>query len=119
VTPFGFASDFCATSSNDRNHALLTFPTAANHLTQTRYETAEQKARRIVQEELDKLGWTEAELAKRAKGDARKIRIARRLRTETTMTLKWIANQLRTGAGAHVANRLYRARSNGDQLELV
>jgi hypothetical protein len=58
-------------------------------------------------------------LAKRAKGDARKIRIARRLRTETTMTLKWIANQLRTGAGAHVANRLYRARSNGDQLELV
>ena len=41
------------------------------------------------------------------KGDKRKIRIAKRLREETTMTLKWIAEQLHMGTWTHVANRLY------------
>jgi hypothetical protein len=34
-------------------------------------------------------------LAQRAKGDERKLRIAQRLRTETAVTLKWIAAELR------------------------
>jgi len=38
---------------------------------------------------LDKRGWTESELAARAKGKPGKIEIASRLRTETTMI--WIA----------------------------
>jgi len=59
------------------------------------------KARRIVNEELDKLGRTVAELAQRAKGDARKIQIAQRLRRETTVTLKWIARELRVGTWTH------------------
>jgi hypothetical protein len=62
-----------------------------SHPAQTRRETTEERARRILNEELDKLGWTGAELAQRAKGDARKLRIAQRLRTETAVTLKWIA----------------------------
>ena len=33
-------------------------------------------------------------MAGRAKGDARKIRIAQRLRMETAVTLKWIAERL-------------------------
>ena len=41
------------------------------------------------------------------KGDKRKIRIAKRLRAETTMTLKWIGAQLNMGTWTHVANRLY------------
>ena len=49
-------------------------------------------------EELDKLGWTGAELAKRAKGDVRKVRMARRLRAETAVTLKWITNELHMAA---------------------
>jgi hypothetical protein len=40
-----------------------------SHPAQTRRETAEDGARRILNEELDKLGWTGAELAQRAKGD--------------------------------------------------
>ena len=55
---------------------------------ETRREATEEKGRRIVREELDKLGWPEAELGARAKGDARKVGIARRLRAETAVTLK-------------------------------
>jgi hypothetical protein len=33
------------------------------------------------------MGWTEKELSRRAKGDKKKVRMARQLRTETTMTL--------------------------------
>ena len=94
-----------------------------NHLPETRRETAEEKARRIITEELERMGWTEIDLASRPKGDREKIRMARRLRTETTMTLKWIAAQLKTGTGAHTANRLRAAnsttRKEQDEFELV
>ena len=48
---------------------------------------------------MDKLGWVDTELAGRAKGDARKMRIARRLRAETAVTLKWIAGSCTWGHG--------------------
>jgi len=54
-------------------------------------ESAEEKAQRIVAQELGRLGWKEPDLEGHRKGDRRKVRIARRLRRETTMTLKWIA----------------------------
>jgi len=37
-----------------------------------------------------KPGWTAPELSGRAKADAQKTHIARRLRTETTASLKWL-----------------------------
>lgn len=85
-----------------------------SHPAETRQETTEAKARRILQEELDKLGWRESELARRAKGDARKVRIAQRLRAETAVTLKWIAAALEMGAWTHVANRLQHAKGNDE-----
>jgi hypothetical protein len=54
-------------------------------------QSAQEKAERIVQEELGRLGWSVQDLAGRPKGDPRKLRIAGRLRKETTMTLAWIA----------------------------
>jgi hypothetical protein len=39
----------------------------------------------------------EAELKTRRKGDKNKVQIAARLRRETTMTLKWIAQRLAMG----------------------
>jgi hypothetical protein len=39
-------------------------------------------------------------------GYAKKVRIAQRLRAETTMTLKWIAGELHMGAWTHVSNLL-------------
>jgi len=81
-----------------------------NHHSDLRRETAEEKAWRILGEELDKLGWSGAELARRLKGDAQKVRIARRLRAETAVTLKWIAQYLHMGTWTHVSNRLYHLK---------
>jgi hypothetical protein len=70
-------------------------------------ESEEHKAERIVKEELVRLNWTIRDLKTTLKGDKRKVRIAKRLRKETTMTLKWIAARLNMGMWTHVANRLY------------
>jgi putative transposase len=70
-------------------------------------ESEEHKAEQIVKEELTRLDWTQKDLQATLKGDKRKIRIAKRLRNETTMTFKWIADRLNMGVWTHVANRLY------------
>jgi REP-associated tyrosine transposase len=75
-----------------------------------RHETAEVAAEQLVAEELRKRKWADAELERRAKGDDEKVKIARRLRTETTMTLKWIAQRLKMGTGGHVAHCLRNGR---------
>jgi REP element-mobilizing transposase RayT len=80
-----------------------------NHYGVERQETAEQRARRIVGEELKRRGWTEASLSQLRKGDAGKVQIARRLRAETTVTLQWIAAALAMGTWTHVANQLSHA----------
>ena len=95
-----------------------------NRHAQTRRESAEEKARRIMQAELDKLGWREEDLARRAKGDAGKIRIARRLRSETSVPLKWIAEELKMGSWMYVASRLnkkieVKETNDRNQLKLL
>ena len=65
-------------------------------------QSAEEKARRIIGEELAELGWAEAELEMRRKGDAGKVRIARRLRRETTVSKRWIAAALAMGSVSNV-----------------
>ena len=89
-----------------------------SHHAAPRRETTEEKARRLLNEELDKLGWAATELARRAKGDARKIRIARRLRAETAVTLKWLAAELHMGTWTHVSNLLAKPPEPVDQTEL-
>lgn len=74
-------------------------------------ESAEEKGQRIVREELKRLRWREADLSRRRKGDPGKVRIARRLRQETTLTLRWIAERLKMGTWTHVANRLYHSNN--------
>jgi hypothetical protein len=65
-----------------------------------------------VLEEMQRLGWNESELIRRRKGDAQKVEIALRLRIETSITLKWIAQHLSMGTWNNVANCIYRAISN-------
>jgi hypothetical protein len=43
--------------------------------------------------ELDKAGWTDKDLRDNVKDDLWKVRVAARLRRESTMTLKWIAER--------------------------
>lgn len=52
------------------------------------------------------LGWTEAGLSQRAKGDPGTVTLARRLWAETTMKLAWIADRTKIGSWTHVSNRL-------------
>jgi hypothetical protein len=82
-------------------------PTKEAHPRRERDETEQTKAWRIVREELKRLGWTKAELKRRRKGDASKVALARRLREETTVSLRWIAENLHMGTRTHVSNRLY------------
>jgi putative transposase len=72
-------------------------------------ESMEQRAGRLILEELEGAGWDEERLTRERKGDPVKVRIARRLRAETTMTLQWIADRLSMGAWTYVSNLLRAA----------
>jgi hypothetical protein len=84
-----------------------------HHQAQERKEGVEQKAERIVREGLHRLRWTVKDLRGTRKGAAEKVAIARRLRRETTISLKWIAARLEMGAPAHAANRIYEQNRKG------
>ena len=77
-----------------------------SHYGAERQETGLQKAERIVQGEIQRLGWDEDELRARRKGDRAKVMLARRLRQETSMSLKWIAQRLHMGTWTYVSNLL-------------
>jgi hypothetical protein len=67
---------------------------------------AEAKAQRLMREGLQALGWAEKELARRRKGDKGKVKLARQLRTGTTMTLRWIADRWQMDSWTYVSNLL-------------
>ena len=69
-----------------------------------RQETAEQRASRLLTEEMKRRGWNKAELKRRKKSDPTKAEMAQRLRRETTVTCDWIARSLLIGASAYAAN---------------
>ncbi len=68
-----------------------------NHPGQTRLETAEAKADRIVAEELGRLHWTVEDLALKPNNHRDKLALAARLRRETTLSVKDIAERLHLG----------------------
>src|SRR6266508_6167486 len=74
----------------------------AEHYGAERQETVEAHAEGIVAEELKRRRWREEELERRAKGDAHKVTMAVRLRAETAVTFKWIAQRLQMGAPGYV-----------------
>ena len=76
------------------------------HYGAERREVRTSRALRLLREEMDRLAWNMADLKQAAKGDARKVHIAARIRKETTMSLKWIAEHLAMGSWTHVSNLL-------------
>ena len=80
-----------------------------NHYAGQRQESSEAKARRIVAEELRRLGWKQGALETRLKADPDKVRIAQRLRRETTMSLRWIAERLGMGTWTYLSNNLSKS----------
>jgi putative transposase len=84
----------------------------AEHYGLERQETAEVRAEVIIAEELRRRRWREEDLGHRAKGDAGKVALAKRLREETVMTVRWIAERLQMGAPGYVNHLLYQKRKN-------
>jgi DNA-binding CsgD family transcriptional regulator len=64
-------------------------------------------AERIVEAELKRRRWNESSLSGRRQSDAEKVKIALRLRRESIMTLKWIAQRLQMGTSTHLNHLLY------------
>ena len=79
-----------------------------HHGGEAKQETDEQQAERLVEAELRRRRWTEADLGKCRKTDPSKVKMAARLRAETVMTLDWIAARLQMGCRHTVTNCLKR-----------
>ena len=80
-----------------------------NHSGELHRETAEQRASRILAEELSRRGWTESDLATRRRSDPGKVAIAVRLRSETTLPVKWIAARVQIGTVKGAKSVLHRS----------
>ena len=78
-----------------------------HHAGELRRENAEGRAERIIVEELQRLGWSESELASQRKSAAGKLALAARLRRETTMPLKWIAARVCLGTSKSANSKLH------------
>jgi putative transposase len=78
-----------------------------HHYGEERKESAEDKASRLLAAGLKEAGWEESDLARRPKGEPTKIALARELRRETTMPLKWICDRLKMGSWKSINRRLY------------
>jgi|ERR1035441_307481 hypothetical protein len=86
-----------------------------NHAGQLHRETAEEKAHRIIAQELARLGWEDHDLACRLKNDQGKLAIAARLRKETTLPLKWIAARLQMGTSKSSRSLLHQWMHHHDK----
>ena len=65
-----------------------------------------QRARHIVLEGLLEAGWNAERLRAERKGHPTKVKLARRSRRETAMTLQWIAESLCMDSWTYVSNLL-------------
>jgi hypothetical protein len=78
-----------------------------HHAGQLRRESALAKAERIIEEELQRLGWTRVDLEKRNRSAPEKLELAARLRRETTWTIREIAQRLHLGSWKSATTRLH------------
>ncbi len=103
--------DWCIGSAEFRAELLaqVTRRIGPNHFGQERRESAEHKAARIIAEEVKQIGLDLVQLQLRPGCSGAKLRVARRLRRETTMSLRWIAQQLGFGSWKYLSNLLAQA----------
>jgi hypothetical protein len=78
-----------------------------HHSGELKRASAEAKAERIIGEELRRLKWSSADLKLRLKSDPAKLQIASRLRGETTLPIRWIADRLNLGTWKSATTRLH------------
>ena len=71
-------------------------------------DAAEEKAERIFIRELRAAGRTEKALRERPRSEPLKWKIARTMRTQTTVSLGWIARRLDLGSASNVRHKMRR-----------
>lgn len=90
-----------------------------NHFGDERRESAEQKADRILSQEAETMGLRASQLPSGAGAQAARLRIARRIRQETTMSLRWIAARLGFSSWKYLSNLLtQQPTDDGSQQQL-
>jgi putative transposase len=100
---------WCLGSEGFRKELLaqMTERIGENHFGEERAQTQEEQAEQAVREGLKRLGWKEADLERRTKGDAKKLKLAVQLRSQTTATIRWIAGRLKMGTSTYLNHLLY------------
>jgi REP element-mobilizing transposase RayT len=86
-----------------------------HHAGELRRETAAAKAERIIGEELQRLGWTPGDLERRSRSAPGKLELAARLRRETTLTIREIAQRLHLGSWKSATTRLQNLKRKEKQ----
>ena len=109
---FGEAGVWAARASGGRCCGEMEGKLGEHHSGELHRESAEAKAERIIAEELQRLGWQEADLGVRRKNDAGKLALAARLRRETTLSTKAIAARVHLGS-SKAANRSLHSYMRG------
>ena len=89
-----------------------------NHFGPERKASAEQWGRRIVAERLLDLGLTAEQMKGLAANAPIKVEMARQLRRETTLSLKWIAEQLGVGSWKYLSNLVGQEATKAAEPEL-
>jgi hypothetical protein len=88
-----------------------------SHSGELHRETAKQRANRIIAEELARRSWQESERATRWRSDPGKLASAARLRSETTLPIKWIAARVQTGTAKGAKSVLHHLAQSQDQRQ--
>ena len=73
--------------------------------------------RLVISEELARRGWQESELATRRRSDPGKLASAARLRSETTLPIKWIAARVQIGTAKGARSVLHHLAQSQDQRQ--
>lgn len=88
-----------------------------HHFGKLRQETAQAKSERIIAEEMERLGWKQEDLLCRRKQDPVKIQLAVRLRKETTLSVREIAERLHLGTAKSASFRLLTTMKNQNSIQ--
>jgi len=86
----------------------------ASHLSDALEETMEEKARGLIRAFLEKRGIGLEAFLELKKGDPAKICLAAELRRETTMTMAWIARELKAGVPQTLWRALWASSAKSD-----
>ena len=86
-----------------------------HHSGALRRESEAARAGAIIAAELKRLGWKESDLKKRLKSDPAKMKMAARLRRETTLTVVEIAQRLHMGSRKSLGSKLHQWRKTHEK----